>query len=510
MADSEFYIKQQRLGHQPPNQPNPSKFYTQFMYKAVIVAIFLVTLPFFPSQAPEFINQSLHTRSWELVQLLLVGIAVSYGLFSRKNNEPEKEHSSKFDDAQSYVSRLLQVSSVFEDDSESPYMSNENKVQTWSSQYLRGEPVVVVAQENSVIDEEHSGSTSSRAVIEKPLLLPVRSLKSRVSQPDFSETDNESSGKGGSLSKSSLNSGSKRFSSNSNNKTRNGEVGGSIPLDTEVKAEENVVLRSPIPWRSRSGRMVMKEETDNSLPPSMEESDFNQLKSQSKSSPMSISSSKNSFSSQSSSESQSNSGEVPRKKIYYKSSPPPAPPLPPPLYVRKPPLAKLNSTPSNPEVFPARGLKRSAWIVPEELINGTETGDMQNRANSGAESRPRVPGDGSSMGKSVRTSRPAEPIQEGMSKMSFVGYEREEKQEFEENVVVETDEESESEDEDLFEGGSENDNENEEVSNNVGDVGKDVDKKADEFIAKFREQIRLQRIESIKRSTGLISKNSNR
>ncbi|CAM8991966.1 unnamed protein product [Rhodiola kirilowii] len=33
------------------------------------------------------------------------------------------------------------------------------------------------------------------------------------------------------------------------------------------------------------------------------------------------------------------------------------------------------------------------------------------------------------------------------------------------------------------------------------DFGPDVDKKADEFIAKFREQIRLQRIESIKRST---------
>ncbi|KAJ4881110.1 hydroxyproline-rich glycoprotein family protein [Raphanus sativus] len=38
----------------------------------------------------------------------------------------------------------------------------------------------------------------------------------------------------------------------------------------------------------------------------------------------------------------------------------------------------------------------------------------------------------------------------------------------------------------------------------------DVDKKADEFIAKFREQIRLQRIESIKRSAYKISANSSR
>ena len=40
-----------------------------------------------------------------------------------------------------------------------------------------------------------------------------------------------------------------------------------------------------------------------------------------------------------------------------------------------------------------------------------------------------------------------------------------------------------------------------ESSKTDGDEGPDVDKKADEFIAKFREQIRLQRIESIKRST---------
>ena len=44
---------------------------------------------------------------------------------------------------------------------------------------------------------------------------------------------------------------------------------------------------------------------------------------------------------------------------------------------------------------------------------------------------------------------------------------------------------------------------------NCGNIS-DVDKKADEFIAKFREQIRLQRIESIKRSACKISANSSR
>lgn len=42
----------------------------------------------------------------------------------------------------------------------------------------------------------------------------------------------------------------------------------------------------------------------------------------------------------------------------------------------------------------------------------------------------------------------------------------------------------------------------EEASNSgSGAEENEVDKKADEFIARFREQIRLQRIDSIKRST---------
>ncbi|CAL5359804.1 unnamed protein product [Camellia sinensis] len=544
MADTESYIKLQRLGSQSP--PNPNKFYTHFMYKAVIVAIFLVVLPLLPSQAPEFINQTLHTRSWELVQLLLVGIAVSYGLFSRRNDETEKEHSSKFDNAHSYVSRFLQVSSVFDDETDSSSGSDDNKLQTWNSQYYRGEPVVVVAQESSVL-EEQSG-TASR-VVDKPLLLPVRSLKSRVSSSDFDESINELSSKsGGSLSRTSSNLGSKRFSSNSS-KSRNGEFGSSIAVDLEKIVDENDVLPSPIPWRSRSGRMEMREEIDGvplySLPPSMEDSEFNRLESRSFRAQSSRSSRPNSASPSPknlspspsfSSESQAkNVQEMARKKIYYKSSPPPAPPPPPPpppQYGRKPPLVKSNSSLSNSEV--AKELKRSVWSVPKDLIvNDRE--EIQSRANSGAESRPRVLSDGSLMGKSVRTTRPSESIsgsmrargigEDGLNgklihestsfKAAFVDYEREEKREFGENVVVETDDDDDNDNDDVFEsenydgfgGGSEV----EEVGSSSvggGEGGPDVNKKADEFIAKFREQIRLQRIESIKRSTGQVVRNS--
>ncbi|XP_038995882.1 uncharacterized protein LOC120120290 [Hibiscus syriacus] len=48
---------------------------------------------------------------------------------------------------------------------------------------------------------------------------------------------------------------------------------------------------------------------------------------------------------------------------------------------------------------------------------------------------------------------------------------------------------------------------NNEYPSSGNNGGSDVDKKADEFIAKEREQIRLQRIDSIKRSSGQFKRN---
>ncbi|GFS42279.1 hydroxyproline-rich glycoprotein family protein [Actinidia rufa] len=465
-TDTDSYTKPQKLA-------TPNKIHIHFMYKAAIFAIFLVIFPFLPSQAPEFINNSLHNRSWEVVQILLVGIAVSYGLFSRRNDETEKEQSSNIDNAHSYVSRFLQVSSVFDDEAENSPRCDESKIQTWNSQYYRGESVVVLAQERSVLEEQRD---SAFQVVKKPLLLPFRSLKSRVSETSVSDTVSESDGKGGYLSRSNSNSGgSKRFSSNSN-KSRNGELGGSRSLDSEDEPKENIVLRSPIPWKSRSGRTEIREGITGvcsleenefpplyALPPSMEGNEFPHRESNSVRRQKSLPSRPNSKHPPSESQAKI-AQEVLRKKIYYKSSPPPPPPPPPPplpLYSRKPPLVKSNSTLSNPKVFLERELTRSVRSVPKDL------------------SELRVSSVGSLAGKSVRTIR-----------------RREFEDEFAEKCVAESEEESESVD-DFFDGESEN----EEVSSNV-------DKKADEFIAKFREQIRLQRIESIKRSTGHIAKNS--
>lgn len=341
MADTSSYSKSKRLvserpSQKPPNQQqNLSKFYTNFLYKALFFTVCLVIIPLFPSQAPEFINQTAFTRSWELIQLLVVGIAVSYGLFSRKNDETDKENHSKFDNAQSYVSRFLQVASVFEDEALSPSGYDENKIQTWNNQYFRGEPVVVVAKENPVLDEQ---TGSSFRIVEKPLLLPVRSLK-----PSISDSNIDLS----SVSRSDL--GSKRFSKHLN-KNRSAEFRYLDTQDFEEKVEENVVLRSPIPWRSRSGRMELKREEEEeesvnspplySLPPAMEESEFSRLESRSFRSQSSWPSRPNSTSprnlspspSLSSLESQTKSVEdfVKKKSLFKSTSSPPAPPPPPP------------------------------------------------------------------------------------------------------------------------------------------------------------------------------------
>lgn len=560
MAETGSIIsKQQRLASPKvqENPQNPSKFYNQFLYKIVIVSIFLLVLPFFPSQAPDFINQTLHTTSWEILQLIFVGIAVSYGLFSKRNDETEKDlNSSKFDNAQSYVSGLLQVSSVFDDETESPTSTYENKVQTWNSQYYRGEPpMVTVAPQNSVLDQKQE-STHPR-VGEKTLLLPVRSLKSRVSHPEMSSV------KGVSLDRSSSHSASKQFS-RSSSKSRTGELGGgSTPPPPKI--EENIVLRSPIPWRSRSGRLEMKDDMENpfyTLPPPMEEPKSNKIESRT----ISSQSFQNSISKSNSppknlspipslsSDFQSqNVEDLVRRKSFRKSMLPIPPPPPPPPFFHKSRLSSSTSSEKNDETLRGKDFIRSVRSVPNKL-SGNNREDLKNssKTGEGAEWWTRTSSDGSIMSKYVETrdeemKRQAKGVgsdddfvnvmEEKRRKdfeTTFIknrGYpdkifrdnpsfmpnqtfsdipNEEKKQNFVEDVLVETeDEDSETDDDgdDEFEELSAYVNQ-EDTHNNASDGGPDVDKKADEFIAKFREQIRLQRIASVRKSTGQIQTNT--
>ncbi|KAL5539215.1 hypothetical protein UlMin_044511 [Ulmus minor] len=319
----------------PTIQPNPirrGKSCSRFVCKALIFALFMAILPLFPSQAPDFINQSLITKFWELLHLLFIGIAVSYGLFCRRNVEMGDENYSKIDSLEYDMSRMFHVSSMYEDGYENPYGLDEkgvfrsrnqhslgeettlcsdgstvdeqcnpnlsisengvenscgygedSQVQAWNSQYFQGEPMVVVNQPNYAVDEW--GEPRSR-VDYKPLGLPVRSLKSRSRKRESPEyvNGNESG------------SGSSASSRNSDQGRNDGMFGDMGSQNFEQRFDEAVASPSPIPWRSRSGRMRMREKAGNVTrsshfrPLSVDETQFESLKTRSLRSNLSFSS----------------------------------------------------------------------------------------------------------------------------------------------------------------------------------------------------------------------------
>ncbi|KAF8081372.1 hypothetical protein N665_0890s0010 [Sinapis alba] len=167
-----------------------------FFSKSILFGMFLLALPLFPSQAPDFVGETVLTKFWELIHLLFVGIAVAYGLFSRRNVESNVElRMSCVDESSlSYVSR---ISSVFEEEEEEELESScsfesgrasvvvkemnkseslseygeINQVQAWNSQYFQGRSKVVVARPAYGLDGH---------VVHQSLGLPVRSLRSAL------------------------------------------------------------------------------------------------------------------------------------------------------------------------------------------------------------------------------------------------------------------------------------------------------------------------------------------
>ncbi|KAE8670970.1 Phosphotyrosine protein phosphatases superfamily protein [Hibiscus syriacus] len=227
----------------------------------------------------DFINQTVLNKFWELLHLLFIGIAVSYGLFGRRSNADNVSHEY----SHSYASGISHFSSVFEDDFdhsicysvhgkagsfnvkngsfESPYV--ENVVQAWSSKCVLGEHMVVLAR-------PHCELVSF--VDHKPLGLPVRSLKSGV---EFGTGSSEFSGT------------NVVDSSDSSDKSE-GESSSDLGSESlEGKYNENDVLDSPIPWRSRSVRMLQRvggggaTRASHFRPLSVDETQFQSLKSRS-------------------------------------------------------------------------------------------------------------------------------------------------------------------------------------------------------------------------------------
>ncbi|XP_042374988.1 arp2/3 complex-activating protein rickA-like [Zingiber officinale] len=386
-----------KLKTPPKAQKASSIALSGILYKLIFFIVLIAILPQFPSQAPEFIGESIFTRVWELLHLLFVGIAVSYGIFSQRNADTgmEKDSQQKDESPRSFVSQMLQVSPVFEDEDDSGVV--DSKLQTWNSQFYRNEPETLVAKEAGI-------STKHR-------LLPDRSIKQR-----------------------------------------NQEITGRFNQSNyESKAQlweprtDSVVLPSPIPWSSRSESTANKVEqvvgskSTTTLPPHR---------------PSSTSPSPKRLS-----PSPSLTSDAPTPKSIYsdnnKASPPPAPPPPPPF----PPKRKDPAKTSKDE---SKDSRRKGLAI----VNDTVT-DLPSLKPSNSQ-------EGPSTGRSVRTFKPKQSHGTAMEGAALARASEEQR-----------------------DGGDE-----EEAPNSgSGSEENEVDKKAAEFIARFREQIRLQRIESIKRST---------
>ncbi|XP_010524429.1 PREDICTED: uncharacterized protein LOC104802490 [Tarenaya hassleriana] len=273
MASPNPYTK----GRSPPNlaresppissvQPAPrTSCSSSFLCKSVFFALFLLALPLFPSQAPDFVGETVFTKFWELIHLLFVGIAVSYGLFSRRNADSGVElqlRTSNVDESSlSYLSRMFHVSSFFDYESEFG-QRNENRsvkvsiptsesrlesfvaesqvddsveygkisqVQAWNSQYFQGRSKVVVAQPSYGID----GYTGH-----KPLGLPVRSLRSALRDIQAPE--------GNCLSPNLVGGVREDF-------------GSSGYVESKEKFDEARAPSSPVPRQSRSEKMAVRD-----------------------------------------------------------------------------------------------------------------------------------------------------------------------------------------------------------------------------------------------------------
>ncbi|XP_027351403.1 uncharacterized protein LOC113862520 [Abrus precatorius] len=298
MADSSPYTKphfplsefSSRIQPKPINQ---GKSCSGFLLKSLFLALFVIVLPLFPSQAPDFVSQTILNKFWELLHLLFIGIAVAYGLFSRRNVELEShvETHSSSDASPNYVSKMFPASTIFGDGCENPcgfdekrmvhcwnpqYFEGEsnggtvgvfdeqykpqlpssegnfgyssvssdgnrtNVVQAWNSEYYQSEPVVVVAQPN------YSTGECGEVVDYKPLGLPVRSLRSVAREVDSAKYTNESDSSSGS-----------RGSSRGSDKSRGRDFGdlGHSNLENKMNPAAAGGSASPIPWRSRNRRM---------------------------------------------------------------------------------------------------------------------------------------------------------------------------------------------------------------------------------------------------------------
>lgn len=400
---------------------------------------------------------------------------------------------------------------------------NDSVGHACKSRYTRGGSVVVVAETN----RRSSEWLDSGAIVNyKPLGLPVRSLRSNLTEPDDVEFEcgDESCLSSKSSSKSS-----------ENNCERRSEFGDNCCVNLEEKFDEAVIASmSQFQLREKFGKKVMRERgvgnaalrPSHFRPPSIDETQFESLKkSRSLRSPLSQSSQTSSFSSSLSPTTRKHRKMSSLGNIPYKS-----------LHSRQYSMSSLsensrgssedpliepeNSSECNESVLSSPHLDRNFASIPKALSRGKSVRTIRTNAVSIEEMKAQEMyrnqvEHGENIGKKFAEGGESPYMREDgvghgwsgiinpnagnsnrLPKMTFSGIE-EQKEETESLLTDDCKDNSEREDESIFASSDE-----EAASSMAGESesgAHEVDKKAGEFIAKFREQIQLQRMASVEK-----------
>lgn len=373
--------------------------------------------------------------------------------------------------------KILEVSSVFNVDHESESEPSDDssgdhrKFQTWRNKHHLKIPEVIHAKDH----ETRFVDRVSSSIREKPLLLPVRSLNySRVS-----DTSGDNSG-------------------------RWEKVRSKRQLLKTLVDDNSDVLPSPIPWRSRSSSSSTTEVESQPLIKNLTTIESQPLI-------------KN-LTPSSSFSSPRKSTPIPNLASEFHTSPP-SPPPPPPL----PAFYNSASRKDNSRIYRIETRESSVHKKnfaggefhpppppppppPAEYYKSPPTKlRVSSERRKSSEQKMKFDDRSTKISNSTKKVWWSDPIEESKEQYnekndqrSFLGSKAIEESKDEEHRRRDNEEIHEEEKKVEEEGVCESNN------------GSDVDKKADEFIAKFREQIRLQRIESIKRSANKISASSSR
>ncbi|GLJ35448.1 hypothetical protein SUGI_0712920 [Cryptomeria japonica] len=133
-------------------------------------------MPLLHKKSPQpmvgYANYSTIARSWELINLVVIGLAISYDVICRRHNPTENANDRLVaaQGAQNYVQKIFDSAEVFDN-----FCLPAEKLEAWrsTSRWQPQKPLIVIAHDGNVTDDK-----------EKPLLFPIRSLKSSLSNPE--------------------------------------------------------------------------------------------------------------------------------------------------------------------------------------------------------------------------------------------------------------------------------------------------------------------------------------